>query len=553
MNQELANLLFPHIDKTGAYYEEKYPERNLEKGALVTRFAPSPTGFVHMGSLYTAFIAMQMAKQSGGVFYLRIEDTDQKREVEDGISGILRDLQAFDFTIQEGPIEGGKYAPYIQSERVEIYQTFAKELVERGFAYPCFCSEEELTELRQRQELEKTRIGYYGVYAVNRNLTLEEIKEKLEAKVPYVIRLKSPGDFHKTITFHDCIKGDISFPENDMDIVLLKQDGIPTYHFAHAIDDHLMRTTHIIRGDEWLSSVPIHLQLFQVLGFKAPKYAHIAPLTKREGESTRKLSKRKDPEASVRFYQEQGIPTDAVKLFLSTLINANFEPWYQQNKTASIDEFKFQFNKMPVGGTYFDLEKLTSISKIYLSMRKATELYENGLQYFKQYDEDFYGLMQEKKDQTIALLNIEREIKRPRKDLASYQDIKKEFENFYDEIFLNQDPTVSYQALDLEKEYDFALLEQYEQIYSEEDSKEEWMEQLKSLAEKNGYAKEVKEYKEHPEQFKGHVGDVCETVRAAVTGKTMSPDLYEILKVLGKDSLKKRINHFHAYLESKNK
>lgn len=548
MNKELANLLFPHITKTSAYYEEQYPKRDLSDKAIVTRFAPSPTGFVHMGSLYAAFIASQMAKQSGGIFYLRIEDTDQKREVENGITGIIDDLNCFDFTIQEGPMQGGAYGPYVQSQRKEIYQTYVKELVEKGLAYPCFCTEEELADLRARQEREKERIGYYGSYAINRNLSLDEIKEKLSQGNPYVIRLKSPGDFHKTITFHDCIKGNITFPENDMDIVLLKKDGIPTYHLAHAIDDHLMKTTHVIRGDEWLSSVPIHLQLFQVLGFNAPKYAHIAPLTKKEGTTVRKLSKRKDPEASIRFYQEKGIPADAVKLFLATLVNANFEMWYQQNKDKTVDDFQFQFPKMPVGGTYFDLDKLNSISRIYFSMLKAEDLYQQALSYYKTYDVAFYELMKEKKEKTIALLNIEREVKRPRKDLASYADIKQEFQNFYDEIFLQEEPDVAYSGLAGNKNYDISLLEQYLEIYQVEDDKETWMERIKELAFQNGYAKEVKLFKENPDQYKGHVGDVCETIRACVTGRTMSPDLYEILKVLGKKSLKNRVEHFKRYL-----
>lgn len=549
MNKELAKILFPHITKTREYYEEKYPKRDLSDKAIVTRFAPSPTGFVHMGSLYTSFLASRMAKQTGGVFYLRIEDTDQKREIKDGIVGIINDLEAFDFEIEEGPIQGGAYGPYIQSERVEIYQTFVKELVENGLAYPCFCTEEELADLRTRQELNKERIGYYGVYALNRNLSLEEIKEKINQKIPYVIRLKSPGDFHKTITFHDCIKGTISFPENDMDIVLLKQDGVPTYHLAHVIDDHLMRTTHVLRGDEWLSSVPIHLQLFEVLGFKPPKYAHVAPLTKKEGASVRKLSKRKDPEASIRFYQEKGIPSEAVKLFLATLANANFEMWYNQNKDKTTDDFEFQFSKMPVGGTYFDLEKLNSVSRIYFSMLKAKDLYERALTYYQEYDKDFYNLMKENEEKTIALLNIEREVKRPRKDLASYADIKQEFKNFYDELFLDNSPSCSYESLEGDKDYDITLLNQYIEVYQENDTKEEWMNRIKLLSEANGYAKEVKEYKENPEKYKGHVGTVCETIRAAVTGKKMSPDLYEILKVLGKDSLKNRIEHFKKYLE----
>ncbi len=549
MQKELAELLFPNIMKTPEDYEAMYPERNLEKGAIVTRFAPSPTGFVHMGSLYQAFIASKMARQTNGVFYLRIEDTDQKREVENGITGIINDLKSFDFKIDEGPLQGGVYGPYIQSERVEIYQTYVKDLIKRGLAYPCFCTEKELAELRNRQEREKVRIGYYGMYAMNRNLTFDEIKAKLDAGLPYVIRLKSPGDFHKTINFHDCIKGNISFPENDMDIILLKQDGVPTYHFAHAIDDHLMRTTHVIRGDEWVSSVPVHLQLFEVLGFTPPKYAHIAPLTKREGTSVRKLSKRKDPDASIRFYHEKGIPHDAVKLFLATLANANFEMWYNQNKDKTLDDFAFQFQKMPVGGTYFDLEKLNSVSRIYFSMLKANNLYDGTLTYYQEYDQDFAQIIEKNKEKTIALLNIEREVKRPRKDLASYSDVKHEFENFYDEIFLNKDPESAYSGLENDKNYDVSLVEQYLNIYQDTDSKEEWMERLKGLAQDNGYAREVKQYKENPEEYKGHVGDVCETIRACVTGKKMSPDLYEILKILGKESLAKRIDHFKKYLE----
>lgn len=550
MYQELAEILFPEIKMTIQDYLLKYPNRPLDKKNMVTRFAPSPTGSVHIGSLYASFLSHQMAKQTGGVFYLRIEDTDQKREVENGISGIINDLEAYHYEIKEGPSQGGSYGPYIQSERKEIYQTFVKDLVRRGLAYPCFLTSEELDLIRKEQEEKKERIGYYGKYAVGRNLSLEEIKEKLKQGTPYVIRLKSPGDFDKTVSFHDCIKGQISFPENDMDIVLLKQDGIPTYHLAHVIDDTLMHTTHVIRGDEWLSSVPVHLQLFQVFGFKAPKYAHIAPLTKKEGESVRKFSKRKDPEASIRYYQEQGIPIEVVKLYLATISNTNFEMWYQQNPTLTMDDFSFQFQKMPIGGTLFDLEKLTSISRIWFSIQKAEDLYFRALEYFKEYDEEFYQLILKNKEKTISFLNIEREIARPRKDLASYQDIKKEFENFYDEIYEAKTEEELYRELPEDKVYSAELLLQYQNIYESADDKDTWMNRLKKLAQENGYAAEVKEYKQNPELYKGHIGDVCETVRVCLTGKTKSPDLYELLKIIGKDSFQRRVQKFIQFRTS---
>ena len=385
-NKELAELMFPNVKHDVDYYEALYPERNLPEGAVVSRFAPSPTGFVHMGSLLSAFIASKVPKETNGVFYLRIEDTDGKRSVENGVQGIIDDLNNFDIKIDEGVVSEteqiGKYGPYIQSERKEIYDTYAKHLVEEGLAYPCFCTQEEIDETRKMQELNKERIGIYGSYAKCRFLTNEERAEKIKNGVPYIIRLKSPGNFNKKIVLNDLVRGKIEFPENDMDIVLIKSDGLPLYHFAHVIDDHLMRTTHVLRGEEWISSTPVHLQLFQVLGFKTPKYAHLGVVMKIDEDGTRrKLSKRKDPEAAVSYYHQKGIPVEAVKLYLMTIANSNFEGWWDQNPTLGIDDFKFDFKKMSVSGSLFDLEKLLNISKSYISRLKASEVYEKALTY----------------------------------------------------------------------------------------------------------------------------------------------------------------------------
>ena len=535
-NREFADYLFPDC-KEVAYYEEKYPNRNLKEGAMVTRFAPSPTGFVHMGSLFAAFISNQYAKQTGGVFYLRIEDTDQKRMVENGITGIINDLSAFDFDIKEDPIQGGKYGPYIQSERREIYQAYVKKLIQEGKAYPCFCTEQELQDLRKMQEENKERIGYYGAYAKYRNVDLEEAKKLIEQKVPYVIRLKSNGNFQNTIVLNDCIKGKVEFPENDMDIVLLKQDGLPTYHLAHVIDDHLMHTTHVIRGDEWVSSYPIHYDLFHTFGFPMPKYAHIAPLTKKENETVRKLSKRYDPECSITYYEKTGIPKEAVKLYLATLMNSNFEEWYSQNPDKTIDDFTFTFEKMAIGGSLFDLQKLESISKIYFSSLKAEEVYEKSLPYMKEYYPDFYHILKQNKEYSIQVFDIERGGERPRKDLSSYSDILKYHGYMFDEFFF-QEPYKN-----VEEHYDTAILKEYLSVYREE-SEEEWFQHLKECAEKCGYATNRKEYKLHPEEYKGNLNLFCEIIRVAITGMKDSPNLYYLLKLLGKERIEKRFQSF---------
>lgn len=428
-NKELAELMFPNVKHDVDYYEALYPERNLPEGAVVSRFAPSPTGFVHMGSLLSAFIASKVPKETNGVFYLRIEDTDGKRSVENGVQGIIDDLNNFDIKIDEGVVSEteqiGKYGPYIQSERKEIYDTYAKHLVEEGLAYPCFCTQEEIDETRKMQELNKERIGIYGSYAKCRFLTNEERAEKIKNGVPYIIRLKSPGNFNKKIVLNDLVRGKIEFPENDMDIVLIKSDGLPLYHFAHVIDDHLMRTTHVLRGEEWISSTPVHLQLFQVLGFKTPKYAHLGVVMKIDEDGTRrKLSKRKDPEAAVSYYHQKGIPVEAVKLYLMTIANSNFEGWWDQNPTLGIDDFKFDFKKMSVSGSLFDLEKLLNISKSYISRLKASEVYEKALTWAKEFDTEFATILEKYKDYSISILNIEREQKKPRKDFESFSSIK---------------------------------------------------------------------------------------------------------------------------------
>ena len=495
---ELADILFPNIKTTREEIEAKYPERDLAEGAKVTRFAPSPTGFMHVGGLESAFLDYVYAKQSGGVFYLRLEDTDQERLVEGASDLIKSSLETFGINPDEGAFVGGNYGPYIQSERKEIYQTYIKDLIIKGLAYPCFMSKEELDEIRQGQELRKEPIGVYGHYAVDRDLSLEEIKKHLDNNDGYVIRIKSPGEFDNQVVLHDLIKGDITLPENMIDEVIMKKDGLPTYHFAHIIDDHLMHTTVVIRGDEWVPSFPKHLQLAQILGFKTVKYAHYAPLTKKDEENgnVRKLSKRKDPEFSVGYYEEAGIPAEGVKLFLSTIVNTNFEEWYLQNSDKSYLDFPFSFKKMPVGGTLFDMEKLNNICRTYFSRLSAENIYEDSLTYYKKYDEDFYNIMTNNKDLLIKFLDIERNGKRPRKDIATYKDIKEESSYMFKELFYNDDVYKN-----IEKKNTDILLK-YIDMYNENDTQDEWYERIKNLAVENNYAASTIEYKENPENYK---------------------------------------------------
>ncbi len=534
--KELADLIFPNIKHDIKYYEEKYPPRDLKEGAIVTRYAPSPTGFVHIGALLASFTSYSFAHQSEGVFFLRIEDTDTKRTVENGIKNIIKDLKDFDIVFDEGALseekEKGNYGPYIQSKRKEIYHTFIKQLIEEGKAYPCFLSEEEVASIRLRQEKSKKRIGIYGRYARYRDMPVEEASQKIKNGEDYIIRLKSPGSFYKKIKCSDLVRGTLEFPENDIDIPIMKKDGLPTYHFAHLVDDYLMHTTHIIRSDEWVSSLPIHIQLFQVFGFKPPKYAHISPLLKNDNGVIRKLSKRKDPECAVSFYHEMGIPTEAVKLYLATIINSNFEEWYLQNKDKKISDFEFSFKKVSKSGALFDLEKLTNISKTYISRLNKEEIYEQTKTYLEEFDKDFLKVFTKDPDYTKAILNIEREQKKPRKDIGKYSDVKKLIWYMYDEEFK---PSYENKDIDIEMLSDY--LNNY---YDENDDKNTWFNKIAEFGQKHNYTS-VKEYKENPSLYKGHVGDICEMLRFVITSLTMTPDLYEIMHLLGKERLIKRL------------
>lgn len=541
---ELAQLLFPHITKTTADYFELYPKRDLPEGAKVTRFAPSPTGFLHIGGLYAALISERMAHQSGGVFILRIEDTDKKREVEDGVSGIINGLKYFGVMPDEGFVakdeQKGAYGTYLQSERGEIYQTFAKDLVEKGLAYPCFCTEEEISAIRAEQEEKKDLPGYHTTYAKCRNLTFEQIKEKVEAGIPYVLRLKSPGSPDKKITYKDLIRGNIEIAENIVDVVILKTDGIPTYHFAHAVDDTLMGTTHVIRGDEWISSVPIHLQLFYCMGLKAPKYAHIAPIMKEEDGGKRKLSKRKDPEASVSFYGEQGYPKEGVMEYLMNLANSNFEDFRKQNPKADWRAFELNLNKMSKSGCLFDLVKLHDICKNTVARWTAEQVTESVLEWAKENDAEFFALMNRDTEYTTKLFAFDRNPEKPRKDIGKWSEVKDTFSYMFDELYQPE-----YELPEnLQKEDMKAVAEYYKTFFDENADKQAWFDGLKDVAEQFGFAREVKEYKQNPDGFKGHVGDISSIIRVAVTGRMKSPDLHGILTALGKDRVCERLDRF---------
>ncbi len=540
--KDLANLIFPDV-KDYTYYEEKYVKRDLPEGTQVLRYAPSPTGFVHIGGLYQSLIAKKIAKQTGGVFYVRIEDTDQKREIENGANQILQALKDYDVspdeTINIDGSDNGNYGPYMQSKRKDIYQSYAKKLLEEGNAYPCFCSPEELDKIRGDQEKAKERTGYYGKWTKCRNMPIDMAIEKIKNGDPYIVRFKSPGNPDKKIKHKDVIKGSIEFPENDQDIVIIKSDGLPTYHFAHAIDDHLMGTTLVTRGDEWVASIPLHLQLFYVLGFRTPKYAHNAPLMKIDGDSKRKLSKRKDPEAAVSYYKEEGIPKQSVKEYLMNIANSNFEIWRKQNSEKSMDEFEFDIKKMGVSGALFDMVKMLDVSKNVISKYSAEEVYDQSYEWAKEYDKELLEML-ENKEYSLKVLGIERGNNKPRKDIAKWSDVKNIIYYMYPEKF-NKNEEFEYQKINDKSEIEKIVKLYFEKYYNPSDDKQTWFDRMKDLAEKLGYAREVKEYKADPEKYKGHVGDISTVIRVTLTGRSNTPDLYEIMQVLGKDELMKRI------------
>lgn len=544
-NLKLAQLLFGDITTTPEELEERFPQRNLKEGARVTRFAPSPTGYLHIGGLFGALVDVLTAKATDGVAYLRIEDTDKKREIDDGVSAIITGLDSFGVHFDEGvtgfKTEKGDYGPYTQSKRVDIYKTVAKRLVEQGLAYPCFCTAEELSETREKQEKEGEDIrGYFGKWAKCRDLTFEEQKEKIEAGLPYVLRFRSDGSSDKRIFFDDVIRGKIEMPENIIDEVLLKSDGIPTYHFAHVCDDHFMRTTHVIRGEEWISSVPKHIALFKACGFKVPKYAHTPQVMKIDEEdgTKRKLSKRKDPEAAVSYFVQEGFPKESLLEYLLTLLNSNFEDWRRANPKEDLFSFKFNLKKMSSSGCLFDLVKLTDVSKNVISVMDAETVLERALEWSKAYDNELYELLNRDKEYAKGIFSIDRGTAKPRKDIAKWSEIKDYCKYFYDELF-DEKPQL---PDNIEKDDAVRILEAYEKVYDENDDKDAWFQKLKDICEPLGYTPNVKEYKKNPDAYKGHVGDVSTVVRLAITARRNTPDLCSIMALLGKDKVLERIN-----------
>lgn len=537
--QKLANLLFPNVTATPEDMENRYPPRNLPEGAKVTRMAPSPTGFMHLGNLFGAITDERLAHQSGGIFMLRIEDTDKKREVENGVETIISVFKKFGLNFDEGALadgEFGDYGPYRQRQRADIYHVFAKKLVEEGKAYPCFCTEEELSSMREQQEAKGVNTGYYGEWAMWRGRPMEDIEAALAEGKAWVLRFYSEGNPEKYIHLTDLVKGKIDMPENDQDIVLLKSDGIPTYHFAHVVDDHLMRTTHVVRGEEWLATWPVHVQLFSAMGWKMPKYIHTAQLMKMDGGSKRKLSKRKDPELALTYYKAAGFPVQAVYEYIMTLLNSNYEDWRKANPTAPSDDFKFSCKKLNPAGALFDYAKLCDVSKNEIARMDAETVYALVLEYAQEFEPDFARALESDPDYAKRILAIGRGGKKPRKDLATWQDVKPYMGFFYDEFFTSEG---------FPAQFDHAVireaLEKFLAVYDPADDSAVWFEKVKAITAEIGFAADMKAYKADPVAFPGSVADVSAFLRIAVTGKSNSPDLYTVMQILGCDRTRARI------------
>ena len=539
----LAELLYPNIKTLPEDIEARYPKRNLPEGAKVTRLAPSPTGFLHIGNLYGALTDERLAHTSGGVFYLRIEDTDAKRTVPNGIAIIIETLAKLGVNFDEGAVidgDKGDYGPYRQSDRAEIYQTYAKQLIREGKAYPCFCTEQELEAIRTKQEENKLTTGYYGEFAIWRDAPMDKIQEKLNEGVPFVLRFRSEGSVNNKFKFNDQIKGDIDVTENDIDHVILKSDGIPTYHFAHAVDDHLMGTTHVVRDESWLSTLPFHIQLFKALGFKMPKYCHTAQALKLDNGNKRKISKRKDPEFGLAYYHAQGYPVSAVREYLLTMLNSNFEEWRLANPDLPLEDFKFTTKKMSVSGFLFDLDKLNDISKNVISRMTADEVYDFTLAWAKENDEPFAKLLESNREYAVRILSIGRGGKKPRKDIALWSEVKNYVSFFYDELFERIDSIPE----NFDKNDVYAVLESFKNSYDEKAEQSEWFNNIKVIAENNGFCPDMKQYKADPDAFKGSVADVSMFLRIAVTGRMNSPDLYEVMQILGREKVIGRVFDF---------
>lgn len=539
--KQLAELLFPHIDKTPEYYDEIYPERNLPSGAKVTRIGPSPTGFVHLGNLYNAIIGERLAHQSEGVFFLRVEDTDAKREVEGAVELVLSAMEYFGITFDEGVTEGdgckGEYGPYRQRLRKDIYQCFAKKLVEMGLAYPCFCSEEKLTQMREEQISKKLNFGYYDEWAVCRQLSLDDIKAKIDAGEEYVLRFRSSGNIENTVEVFDGIRGTLKLQENYQDFVLLKSDGIPTYHFAHVVDDHFMHTTHVVRGEEWLSTLPIHAQLFDALGWTRPVFCHTPVLMKMDGETKRKLSKRKDPELGLDYYRAEGYLPEAVWEYLMTVLNSNYEEWRAENWDKDIDDFEFTLEKMSTSGALFDIMKFDDISRELIFRMTPDEIYEKMSAWLLEYDKDFYALFTRDEELTKKVINVGRDGARPRKDLTNWRQAREFLSIYYDESLKMEDAFPENVSAEDRAE----IIDRYLSGYNHNDDNSEWFEKLRTIAGDMGYAIKPKDYKKNPEMYKGSITDVSNVIRVALTGRTNSPDLWEICHIIGEESMRRRV------------
>ena len=547
-NKDLANVIFPNITKTIEDYEKEYPKRDLKEGACVTRIAPSPTGFMHLGNFMQAITNYVIAKQSGGVFFLRNEDTDKAREIEGAVELIMHILNSYNLTPDEYEFEGkvvGNYGPYIQSERKEIYHTFIKHLIEIGRAYPCFCTTEELSEMRENQEAMKTRTGYHGRFARCSRLTPEEAIERINAGEKYIIRFRSNGNFDNKFEFDDLRQGKLFLNENDIDEVIMKADSmLPTYHFAHVVDDHLMRTTHVVRGEEWLPSAPKHIQMFAAFGFEAPKYIHTPLIMKKDGDSLRKISKRKDPEARMTYYEELGYPTLAVIESLMTIINSNYEEWHTANPDKMFTDFEFSANKMSTSGALYDLMKLDDISKNFISKMTKEEVYEESYKWASSHSESLKDLIEKDVEYYKNILNIERQQEKPRKDIAKYSDIENLIWYMYDDIYEAREKEYEWKNI-TDKEEIKNILNTYMNKYVELNDKDVWFDNIKIMCDELGYASNMKEYKKNPELFKGNVADVSTVLRVALTSKSMTPDLFEIMKLFGIDRINNRYNKFN--------
>ena len=544
-NKELADFMFPNITKTIADLEKEYPER--PEGTIVTRYAPSPTGFMHIGNFYSVVVDYVIAKRNNGVFFLRNEDTDQAREVEGAVEYIMHVLDHYKFNPDEYEIKGGEtvgnYGPYIQSERKDIYKVFIKELISQGKAYPCFMTPEEMAEIRDNQAKAKVRIGIYGKFAKSRNLTPEEAKAKIEAGEQYTVRLRSEGNFNHTFIFNDLANGEMKLHENDNDTVIYKSSTeLPTYHFAHLVDDHLMRTTHVIRGQEWMASVPVHYELFKTFGYKMPKYVHTPLILKKDGDQIRKISKRKDPEARMTFYEENGYPIYSVIESIMTIANSNYEAWREGHPDAPFTDFEFSAKKMSPSGALYDLDKLDNISKNYISRLTKDEVFDQLNEWSKEYDTEFNELINKDVDYTKAILNIEREQKKPRKDYAKWSDVRPAIWYMFDELYK---PTeFAWGKINDMEEIKSIVTNYVENYYNPDDDKETWFNRIKELTDSlEGYTSNMKEYKVNPDAYKGNVADVSTAIRVALTSRDQTPDLYEIIRLLGKDRIQERINN----------